>query len=78
MEAMENEFIFTAMFAVVWLILSVAMLATALVLRFKQRTMGLKAYNKWADMLFLIRFLWLLYGVAMIGAFGIELTIKLI
>ena len=29
MEAMENEFIFTAMFAVVWLILSVAMLATA-------------------------------------------------
>ena len=35
MEAMENEFIFTAMFAVVWLILSVAMLATALVLKFK-------------------------------------------
>ena len=26
---MENEFIFTAAFAVVWLILSVAMLATA-------------------------------------------------
>ena len=26
MEAMENEFIFTAAFAVVWLILSVAML----------------------------------------------------
>ena len=29
MEAMEKEFIFTAMFAVVWLILSVTMLATA-------------------------------------------------
>ena len=75
---MENEFIFTAMFAVVWLILSVAMLATALVLKFKLRTMSQKAYNKWADALFLIRFLWLLYGVAMIVAFGIEMTIKLI
>ena len=78
MEAMENEFIFTAIFAVAWLILSVAMLATALVLKFKQRTMGLKAYNKWADTLFLIRFLWLLYGVAMIVAFGTEMTIKMI
>lgn len=78
MEAIENEFIFTAMFAVVWLILSVAMLATALVLKFKQRTMSQKAYNKWADAMFLIRFLWLLYGVAMIAAFGVELTIKMI
>ena len=78
MEAMENEFIFTAIFAVVWLILSVAMLATALVLKFKHRTMGLKAYNKWSDLMYLLFFLWLLYGVAMIGAFGTELTIKLI
>ena len=78
MGAMENEFIFTAAFAVVWLILSVAMLATALVLKFKQRTMSQKAYNKWADTLFLIRFLWLLYGVAMIVAFGTELAIKMI
>ena len=78
MEAMENEFIFTAAFAVVWLILSVAMLATALVLKFKHRTMGLKAFNKWSDLMYLLFFLWLLYGVAMIGAFGTELTIKLI
>ena len=78
MEAMENEFIFTAAFAVVWLILSVAMLATALVLKFKHRTMGLKAYNKWSDLMYLLFFLWLLYGVAMIGAFSTELTIKLI
>ena len=78
MEAMENEFIFTAAFAVVWLILSVAMLATALVLKFKQRTMGLKAYNKWSDLMYLLFFLWLLYGVAMIAAFSTELTIKLI
>ena len=78
MEAMENEFIFTAAFAVVWLILSVAMLATALVLKFKHRTMGLKAYNKWSDLMYLLFFLWLLYGVAMIGAFGTELTIKFI
>ena len=75
---MENEFIFTAAFAVVWLILSVAMLATALVLKFKQRTMGLKAYNKWSDLMYLLFFLWLLYGVAMIAAFSTELTIKLI
>ena len=75
---MENEFIFTAMFAVVWLILSVAMLATALVLKFKHRTMSLKAFNKWSDLMYLLFFLWLLYGVAMIGAFSTELTIKLI
>ena len=78
MEAMENEFIFTAMFAVVWLILSVAMLATALVLKFKQRTMGLKAYNKWTDAMCLSLFLWALYLVAMVSAISIELTIKLI
>lgn len=75
---MENEFIFTAMFAVVWLISSVAMLATALVLKFKQRTMGLKAYNKWTDAMCLSLFLWALYLVAMVSAFSIELTIKLI
>lgn len=78
MEAMENEFIFTVAFAVVWLILSVAMLATALVLKFKQRTMSQKAYNKWSDLMYLLFFLWLLYGVAMIVAFGTELTIKFI
>ena len=76
--AMENEFIFTAIFAVVWLILSVAMLATALVLKFKHRTMSLKAFNKWSDLMYLLFFLWLLYGVAMIGAFGTEMTIKMI
>lgn len=75
---MENEFIFTAIFAVVWLILSVAMLATALVLKFKHRTMSLKAFNKWSDLMYLLFFLWLLYGVAMIGAFGTEMTIKMI
>ena len=75
---MENEFIFTAMFAVVWLILSVAMLATALVLKFKQRTMGLKAYNKWTDAMCLSLFLWALCLVAMVSAFSIEMTIKLI
>ena len=78
MEAMENEFIFTAAFAVVWLILSVAMLATALVLKFKQSTKSLKAFNKWSDLMYLLFFLWLLYGVAMIGAFGTEMTIKMI
>ena len=76
MEAMENEFIFTAAFAVVWLILSVAMLATALVLKFKHRTMGLKAYNKWADAMCLLSFLWALYLVAMVFAFVAELMVK--
>lgn len=78
MEAMENEFIFTAMFAVVWLISSVAMLATALVLKFKLRTMSLKAYNKWTDAMCLSLFLWAIFLVAMIVAFGTEMTIKLI
>ena len=76
MEAMENEFIFTAMFAVVWLILSVAMLATAVYgkrKRFESALDCIKVY----DMLFLIHFLWLLYGVAIIVAFGTELTIKM-
>lgn len=77
MEAMENEFIFTAAFAVVWLILSLAMLATAVYGKRKRFESALDC-NKVYDMLFLIRFLWLLYGVAMIVAFGIELTIKLI
>ena len=78
MEAIENEFIFTAAFAVVWLILSVAMLATALVLKFKHRTMSQKAYNKWADAMCLSSFLWAFFLGAMVLAFGIELTIKMI
>lgn len=74
---MENEFIFTAVFAVVWLILSVAMLATALYLRSKQCRASTTKWGKTVDTLFLIRFLWLLYSVAMIAAFGIELAIKM-
>ena len=77
MEAMENEFIFTAMFAVVWLILSVAMLATAVYSKRKRFESALD-WCKVQDMLFLIRFLWLLYSVAMIVAFGTELAIKLL
>lgn len=73
---MENEFIFTAAFAVVWLILSVAMLATALVLKFKQRTMSLKAYNKWADAMCLSSFLWAVFGVLTVLAFVAELMVK--
>ena len=74
---MENEFIFTAMFAVVWLILSVAMLATAVYGKRKRFDSALD-WCKVQDTLFLIRFLWLLLSVAMIVAFGIELIIKLI
>ena len=76
MEAMENEFIFTAAFAVVWLILSVAMLATAVYSKRKRFESALDC-SKVYDMLFLIHFLWLLFGVAMIVAFGVELTIKM-
>ena len=76
MEAMENEFIFTAIFAVVWLILSVAMLATAVYVKRKRFESALDCIKVY-DMLFLIRFLWLLFGVAMIVAFGIEMTIKM-
>ena len=74
---MENEFIFTVMFAVVWLILSVAMLATAVYGKRKKFESALDC-NKVYDMLSLIHFLWLLYGVAMMAAFGVEMTIKLI
>ena len=74
---MENEFIFTAMFAVVWVILSVAMLATAVYSKRKRFESALD-WCKVQDMLFLIHFLWLLFGVAMIVAFGIEMTIKMI
>ena len=73
---MENEFIFTAAFAVVWLILAVAMLATAVYGKRKRFESALE-WCKVQDMLFLIHFLWLLFGVATIVAFGIELTIKL-
>lgn len=77
MEAMENEFIFTEVFAVVWLILSVAIIATAIYGKRKRFESALD-WCKVQDTLFLIRFLWLLFGVAMIVTFGIELTIKLI
>ena len=75
--AMENGFIFTAAFAVVWLILSVAMLATAVYGKRKRFESALE-WRKVQDTLFLIHFLWLLYGVATIVAFGTELAIKLI
>ena len=77
METMENEFIFTTAFAVVFLLLSVAMLATA-IYGSRKRFESALDWCKVQDMLFLIRFLWLLFSVAMIVAFGIELAIKLI
>lgn len=73
---MENEFIFTEVFAVVWLILSVAIIATAIYGKRKRFDSALD-WCKVQDMLFLLRFLWLLYSVAMIAAFGIEMTIKM-
>ena len=76
METMGKEFIFTAAFAVVWLILSVAMLATAVYSKRKRFESALE-WCKVQDTLFLIRFLWLLHGVAMVSAFSIELTIKM-
>ncbi len=74
---MENEFIFTEMFAVLLDSCAVLMLVTALVLKFKQRTMSQKAYNKWADAMYLSFFLWMVFVVLTVLAFGIELTIKM-
>ena len=74
---MENEFIFTAMFAVVWVILSVTMLATAVYSK-RKRFESAQEWCKVQDTLFFIHFLWLLYGVATIAAFGVELAIKLL
>lgn len=73
---MENEFIFTVMFAVVWLILSVAMIATA-IYGSRKRFESALDWCKVQDALFLMRFLWLLFSVAMMVAFGIEMTIKM-
>ena len=70
---MENEFILTAMFAVVWIILSVAMLATAVYGKIKGFERSIKTYV----MLLLILFMWFIYGVATIVAFNIEMTIKM-
>ena len=75
MEAMENEFIFTAAFAVVWLILSVAMLATVVYSKRKRFESALD-WCKCQDKLFFIRFLWALYIVAMVFAFVAELMVK--
>lgn len=74
---MENEFIFTAILNVLWVILSVAMLATAVYSKRKRFESALDCIKVY-DMLLLILFMWFLFGVAMIVAFGIELTIKLI
>lgn len=74
---MENEFIFTTANAVMVLILSVAMLATAIYGKRKRFESELE-WCKVRDMLSLIHFLWLLYSVAMIVAFGTELAIKLL
>lgn len=78
MEAMENEFIFTTVISVVWLILSLAMIATAIYLRSKQCRASITKWGKAVDTLYLITFLWMLFGVAMIVAFGTELAIKLL
>lgn len=75
---MENEFIFTAMFAVVFLLLSVAMIATGVYSRSKQCRASTTKWEKTLATWQLLRFLWLLYSVAMIVAFGTELAIKLL
>lgn len=75
---MENEFIFTVVFALVFLLLSVAGIVTGEYLMSKQCRASTTKMEKTLDTLSLIRFLWLLFGVAMIVAFGIEMTIKLI
>ena len=76
MEAMENEFIFTAMFAVVWVVLAVASLFTAILYRHKVRNGGTKAINNLRVTLDCLSFLWFLYGVATFVSFVIELLIQ--
>lgn len=53
---MENEFIFTAMFAVVWVVLAVASLFTAILYRHKVRNGDTKAINNLRDTLDCLKF----------------------
>lgn len=76
MEAMENEFIFTAMFAVVWLISSAAMTIVGLVLQTKLQKIGTKEYDKWENAFYLTVFLWAVSGLLFAGSFVAELMVK--
>ena len=73
---MGIERIFVIISAVLWVIASVTMTIVGLVLQSKQRTMGLKAYNKWANAFHLTVFLWVVLGLLYVAAFVAELIVK--
>lgn len=73
---MENEFIFTAAFAVVWLIASAAMTIVGLVLQTKLQKIGTKEYDKWENAFYLTAFLWAVSGLLFAGSFVAELMVK--
>ena len=76
MEAMGIEFIFVIISAVLWVIASVTMTIVGLVLQSKQRTLGLKAYNKWANAFHITVYLWMVLGLLYASAFVAELIVK--
>lgn len=73
---MENEFIFTAMFAVVWVIASAAMTIVGLVLQTKLQKIGTKEYDKWENAFYLTVFFWAVSGLLFAGSFVAELMVK--
>lgn len=73
---MENKFIFTTVISVVWVVLAVARLFTAILYRHKVRNGDTKAINNLRDTLDCLSFLWFLYGVATFVAFVTELLIQ--
>lgn len=76
MKTMENEFIFTLMLNVLWVIASAAMTTVGLVLLTKLQKMGTKEYDKWENAFYLTVFLWAVSGLLFAGSFVAELMVK--
>ena len=76
MEAMENEFIFVIISAVLWVIASVTMTIVGLVLQTKIKKRGTKEYNKWENAFHLTVYLWAVFGLLYASAFVAELIVK--
>ena len=76
MEAMENEFIFVIISAVLWVIASAAMTIVGLVLQTKIKKRGIKKYDKWENAFHLTVYLWAVFGLLYASAFVAELIVK--
>lgn len=76
MEAMENEFTFTLILNVLWVIASAAMTTVGLVLLTKLQKFGTKEYDKWANAFYITVSLWAVSGLLFAGSFVAKLMVK--